>query len=291
MSHQPGILLPPPSRGRFLQFRSYLDADPRVALTALSQRIWDDRVVFGIGVPVVRALSAKVKGLRSFPVINEAKVEVPATQMSAWCFLRGDDPGELLHLGREISALLKPGFVVQETIDAFQFKEGRDLSGYVDGTENPSEDDSPAIALLSGGGAGIDGGAFVSVQRWEHNLDYLASWTQKERDHAIGRRHSDNEEIDDAPLTAHVKRTAQESFSPEAFLVRRSMPYSLGEKEGLMFVAYCSTLNAFEAQLKRMVGAEDGVVDRLFGFSIPVTGSHFFCPPVKDGKLDFSALV
>jgi putative iron-dependent peroxidase len=46
-----------------------------------------------------------------------------------------------------------------------------------------------------------------------------------EQDHAVGRRRSDNEELDDAPESAHVKRTAQESFEPEAFVVRRSMPW------------------------------------------------------------------
>ena len=166
-----------------------------------------------------------------------------------------------------------------------------DLSGYVDGTENPSAEDSPAVALLAEGGPGVEGGSFVTVQRWEHDLRSFVSWSQEDRDHSIGRRLSDNEELNDAPNSAHVKRTAQESFEPEAFLVRRSMPYTQGDKEGLMFVSFAHTLSAFEAQWRRMVGAEDQIADALFKFSTPVDGSHFFCPPMVDGGLNLSSLL
>lgn len=47
---------------------------------------------------------------------------------------------------------------------------------------------------------------------------------RQQQDHTIGRERDSNEEIDDAPESAHVKRTTQESFEPEAFVLRRSMP-------------------------------------------------------------------
>ena len=52
---------------------------------------------------------------------------------------------------------------------------------------------------------------------------------------------SDNEELEDAPESAHVKRTAQEDFEPEAFVVRRSMPWADATSEGLEFVAFGAT--------------------------------------------------
>lgn len=107
----------------------------------------------------------------------------------------------------------------------------------------------------------------------------------EERDHCIGRRRSDNEELDDAPESAHVKRTAQESFDPEAFVVRRSMPWADASAAGLMFVAFGHSLDAFEAQMRRMVGLDDGIVDALFRFTRPLSGAYFWCPPVKGGKL------
>ena len=87
-----------------------------------------------------------------------------------------------------------------------------------------------------------------------------------------------------------MKRTAQEDFEPEAFVVRRSMPWADAHDEGLEFVAFGATLDSFEAQLTRMSGLEDGTVDALFRFSRPVTGAYFWCPPVTDGKLNLTAL-
>jgi len=114
--------------------------------------------------------------------------------------------------------------------------------------------------------------------------------SQDERDNIIGRRLSDNEELDDAPVSAHVKRTAQESFDPEAFVVRRSMPWANVGGEGLMFVAFGKSLDAFEAQLRRMTGQEDKIVDSLFRFTRPISGSYFWCPPISNGRLDLTAI-
>jgi len=102
--------------------------------------------------------------------------------------------------------------------------------------------------------------------------------------------HADNEEIDDAPASAHVKRTAQESFEPEAFVLRRSMPWSAPEGEGLVFVFFGSNLDKFEAQLRRMVGLDDGITDALFRWSRPIDGAYFWCPPTSGGRLDLSGL-
>ena len=51
-----------------------------------------------------------------------------------------------------------------------------------------------------------------------------------------------------------------------------------------------NVVDAFEAQLRRMVGAEDGVTDALFQFTRPVTGAYFWCPPMRNGRLDLRAV-
>jgi porphyrinogen peroxidase len=58
----------------------------------------------------------------------------------------------------------------------------------------------------------------------------------------------------------------------------------------LMFVAFGTSFDAFEAQLKRMVGTEDGIVDAIFKFTQPVSGAYFWCPALRNGKLDLSPL-
>jgi putative iron-dependent peroxidase len=68
------------------------------------------------------------------------------------------------------------------------------------------------------------------------------------------------------------------------------MPWADGTSGGLNFVAFGKFFYAFEAQLKRMVGAADGITDALFNFTQPVSGSYFWCPPMRNGKLDLRAL-
>ena len=89
-------------------------------------------------------------------------------------------------------------------------------------------------------------------------------------------RQVSNDEIADAPLSAHVKRTAQESFEPPAFVLRRSMPYGGIAEHGLYFIAYGESLDRFERQLRRMAGRDDGIVDGLMAFTKAVTGGIIF---------------
>jgi len=287
---QPGILAPGPTASRSLVFQLVPDEDPTRALQALCEGPSDPALVVGVGAPLALALAADVPGLRGFPSHAGAGVSVPSTQSALWCWLRGDDRGDLVHAGRELEAKLEGAFELERCIDTFVYREGRDLSGYVDGTENPTGDDAAAAGILAGAGSGLDGSSFVAVQQWLHDLDSFERMSLAERDDVIGRRQSDDVELRDAPLTAHVKRTAQEDFDPPAFLVRRSMPWADAEGEGLLFIAFGRSFDAFEAQLRRMVGADDGIVDALFRFTRPINGSFFWCPPVAAGALDLSAL-
>jgi putative iron-dependent peroxidase len=292
---QPGILLPIPQACRYLTFGFTTRSEPRAALKRLRDYGIDDTMVVGLGQSVVSALGQKVEGLRPFPSLSGPGVDIPGTPAALWIWLRGEDRGELVHRGNQLVALLAPDFRVKESVDGFMYDEtadglGRDLSGYEDGTENPDEDEWAQVAFVQGTGPGLDGSSFVAAQRWVHELSTFFSMSQDERDNLIGRRASDNVELEDAPESAHVKRTAQEDFEPEAFVLRRSMPWADGYEEGFVFVAFGHSLDAFEAQLIRMSGAEDGVVDGLFRFSKAVTGGYFWCPPVGNGKLNLQAI-
>jgi porphyrinogen peroxidase len=218
-------------------------------------------------------------------------VKVPSTPGILWCWVRGDDLGDLLHLTRKVQKALSPAFAVRHVVDAFRHAlgesgHGRDLTGFEDGTENPVGEAAEVAAFVRGQGDGLDGSSFVAVQQWVHDLDAFEALGDEERDHSIGRRLADNEEIEDSPVSAHVKRTAQESFEPTAFILRRSMPWMMSMQAGLMFVAFGQSLYAFEAQMRRMAGEDDGVTDALFGISRPVNTAFFWCPPMRAGKLD-----
>jgi putative iron-dependent peroxidase len=228
--------------------------------------------------------------LANFPSYTNAGINIPSTPADLWCWLRGDERGELLLRSQSLIDDLAQAFECVSIIDGFCHQQGRDLTGYEDGTENPVDDAAIAAAIVSNQGEGLDGGSFVAVQQWLHDMTTFKAMSGEAQDNMMGRRRSDNEELDDAPKSAHVKRTAQESFSPEAFVVRRSMSWSEGQRGGLVFVSFGHSLQGFAAQLRRMVGLEDSITDSLFQFTRPITGAYFWCPPLKNGRLNFTAI-
>ena len=287
---QKGILAPVPPLARYLSFTIVPGTNPAGSLRSLCRLADGEKTVVGLGQSLVQSLGREVPGLDVFPSYAAPGFNVPSTAASLWCWLRGNDRGELVHRARSIVQCVAPILQLQHTVDGFRYKSGFDLSGYEDGTENPKGAAAVKAAVVAGQRTGLDGGSFVAVQQWVHNLDTLVAMTTKEQDHSIGRRKRDNKELPKAPASAHVKRTAQESFDPTAFIVRRSMPWADAQQAGLVFVAFGNSFGAFDALLRRMVGAEDGIVDALFTFTRPISGSYFWCPPIKNGYLDLRAV-
>lgn len=288
--HQTGITDAVPLHAHHLFFTITPDVSPGRAMRALAGIADGRSTVVGLGRSLVQAFDQDVPGLRVFPHYAGAGLDVPSTPYALWCWLRADDRGDLVHRTRQIEQALSPALRLSQVVDVFRYKTGLDLTGYEDGTENPQGADALEAALAQGHTPGIAGSSFVAVQRWTHDLTHFEAMSAADQDNVIGRHKVDNEEIEDAPASAHVKRTAQESFDPEAFVLRRSMPWADGKQAGLMFVAFGKSFDAYESLLRRMVGAEDGIVDALFRFTRPVSGSYFWCPPMHNGNLDLRAI-
>jgi porphyrinogen peroxidase len=291
MNHiQKGILAPVPKQARYLSFTLAQDQHPTNALRRLRKLVDGDKTVVGLGHSLVQALGREISGLTPFPGYSGADIDIPSTPAALWCWLRGEDRGELFHRARAIARTVAPVLQLQQALDGFRYRSGYDLSGYEDGTENPKGAAARKAAVSEGQGPGLDGGSFVAVQQWRHDLDAFESMAARNQDHIIGRRKRDNKELANAPLSAHVKRTAQEQFSPPAFILRRSMPWVEAQQAGLVFVAFGHSLDPFDRLLRKMVGADDGIVDALFSFTRPLSGSYFWCPPMKSGTLDLRAI-
>jgi len=286
---QPSILAACPPVGRSITFRLMPDADFRSALGRLRDRLPLDAGVAGLGEPVVRALGKSVPGLVTFPALSGAEIAVPSTQQALWVFLRGEERGVVFDATMKLRILLYPAFEVQDLMDTFTYSGGRDLTGYEDGTENP-KGDAAGDAAFASGDAGFAGSSFVAVQRWAHDLKRFGEFPGPQRAAIIGRQRDSNEELKDAPESSHVKRTAQESYDPPAFMLRRSMPWAEANEQGLEFIAYVESLSRFDRMMRRMVGLDDGIADALFKFSRAVTGGYYWCPPIQAGRLDLSLL-
>ena len=290
--YQPGILDPVPPVARYVSFviaEGGATAQAiKDALSRLSPLANGSDVVVGLGPSLVNALGAHVPGLHEFPDMSREGAKVPSTPGTLWCWIRGEDLGDLLHTTRKVQKALAPAFAIRHVVDAFRHgwsgTHGRDITGFEDGTENPEGDKAVEAAIAP------DGSSYVAVQQWLHDLDAFEQLTDEIANHHFGRDRTTNEELEDAPDWAHVKRTAQESFDPEAFVLRRSMPWMMNMQAGLVFVAFGKSFYAFEAQMKRMAGHDDGIVDAMFRISKPVNGSYYWCPPMRGGKLDLRQL-
>jgi putative iron-dependent peroxidase len=275
---QSGILAPVTQAAHYVTLALAPDADPRAIIARLRTLQVDDALVVGVGAPLA---GAQIQGLDTFAAFSGPGVAVPSTQAALWLQGRGKDAGASLHAIRRAIAALGEGLRIEEDVVAYKYDIGRDLSGFEDGTENPKGEKASAAAICP------DGSSFVATQRWVHDLARLETL---DGPRLVGRARDSNEELADAPETAHIKRSQQEAFDPPAFMVRRSMPYGGVREHGLYFVAYVSALATFERMMRRMAGCDDGMVDALFQFSHPVSGGYYWCPPRAGDRLDLAKL-
>jgi putative iron-dependent peroxidase len=174
---------------------------------------------------------------------------------------------------------------ITDEVHGFRYLDSRDLTGFIDGTENPKGEKTRAAAALIGKeDPPFAGGSYVFTQRYVHDLQKWARTSLKEQEGAIGRRKRDSQELSPkaTPDTAHISRVVIEENGEELQIVRHSFPYGTVSEAGLFFVAYSKTLDIPEKMLARMVGATgDGKHDHLLDFTQAVTGATFFAPSLQ----------
>lgn len=243
--------------------------------------------VIGIGAPLVDAAGGQVPGLRAFNRL-EGRAVMPATQRAVWAFITDDSPSAAFQRAETLTAALADDLTVADALPLFRYRDGRDLTGYRDGTANPKGGEARDAALIAEGDQA--GGSFVLVQRYLHFRNRFARLAQADRDDVIGRRLSDDEEMEEAPDSSHVKRTDQEGFDQPAFMLRRSMPWGDPRRHGLQFIAFADDLERIDKVLRRMCGLEDGIADALLVHTQAETGSYYYCPPMRNGRLDLGRL-
>lgn len=166
----------------------------------------------------------------------------------------------------------------------FRYFDGRDMTGFIDGTENPQfPDDRAETALLPKNMNEFADGSFIFAQRYVHDLSKWKQLKIDAQEHVIGRTKLESIELDDdvKPENAHIARTVIEDDEGEEMeILRHSLPYGDGQgDQGLFFVAYTNDLNIIDRMLQRMFGSSgDGIHDRLLHFVTPVDGAYFFAP-------------
>ncbi|WP_180011614.1 Dyp-type peroxidase [Acinetobacter sp. YH12235] len=166
----------------------------------------------------------------------------------------------------------------------FRYFDGRDITGFIDGTENPQFPDDRAEVALLGEDAGIfQDGSFIFAQRYAHNLDKWKKLKVDAQEQVMGRTKLESIELEDEvkPANAHIARTVVEDEEGEEMeILRHSLPYGDGRgDQGLFFIAYTKDLKIIDTMLVRMFGTSgDGIHDRLLHFVTPMDGAYYFAP-------------
>jgi putative iron-dependent peroxidase len=294
-----GICAEPNLHGSYLLFNALDDKNAfiRVALSRLPA-LFDDYAdqfseanlitVIAIGANYWDEFypQARPKHLATFPAMNSDDRLAPATSADIYIEIRSDRADVNHIVSSKVCQLLADSVELIEHIQAFRFLDGRDFTGFVDGTENPQGMHKREVALVKEADDAIfAGGSYLHTQRYQHNLTLWNSLKNKEQEDVYGRTKLDNIEYtsDEKPLTAHTKRTSLKDEQGNAIeIVRQSMPYGDMKRQGLFFVSYCHSPKPFEIMLRSMIyGDEHGNVDHLLKYTQAETGAAFFAPSLS----------
>jgi putative iron-dependent peroxidase len=207
---------------------------------------------------------------------------MPATQHDAVLWLSGSAYDVIFDTARQAIAALDPIASVAEETSSWPYRHDRDLTGFVDGSENPSLIDAAELTTISEGRPGA-GGSILLLQRWSHDADAWESLTIGEQERVIGRTKDDSVELDEdeMPPSAHVARTTIEKDGEEFRIFRRNVAYGGVTDHGTAFVGFARDRWRMHEMLRRMAGATDRIRDGLTHWLIPLTGAYYTVPSVE----------
>lgn len=202
---------------------------------------------------------------------------MPATQHDTVLWFSGMSLDVVFDEARSTLRALQSTASVAEEIVGWPYRQDRDLTGFIDGTENPTLPEAPAVALVPEGRAGA-GGSVLLLQKWQHLAARWEALPVSAQERVIGRTKSDSVELDPKPPDSHVRRTDQDAFGR---IFRRNVAYGNVTNHGTVFVGFCASQPPLQRMLESMAGRRDGVRDSLTRFARPRTGAYYFTPSLE----------
>jgi porphyrinogen peroxidase len=202
---------------------------------------------------------------------------MPATQHDALLWLSGGAYDVVFDVARHAIDELRGIASLRDEIASWPYRHDLDLTGFIDGTENPSLIEAADVVMISAGKPG-EGGSVLLLQRWEHDADLWESLSDADQELVIGRRKADSVELENKPAESHVASTDQEVFGK---IFRRNMAYGTVSSHGTMFVGFTSDQKRLDAMLRSMAGLTSGSPDALTKYTRPQTGSYYFVPSTE----------
>ena len=202
---------------------------------------------------------------------------MPATQRDAMLWLSGSAYDVIFDTARAAIAVLRPLASLVEETSSWPYRHDLDLTGFIDGTENPTLIEAPQIVLVPEGKPGA-GGTVLLLQKWAHEAESWESLPVVDQERVIGRTKMDSLELGDKAPDSHVASTDQERFGT---VFRRNMPYGTVSDHGTMFVGFSAEQEVLAAMLESMAGLAGGDRDALTRYTRPLTGAYYFVPAAE----------
>ena len=219
--------------------------------------------------PGVEGFNKELRGKEGFIM--------PGTQHDALVWLSGSAYDVLFDMARSVIHDLATQASLGDETSSWPYRHDRDLTGFVDGSENPMLLDAPEVALLPDGVPGAAGSVLL-LQKWKHKAAEWEALPVGEQERIMGRTKLDSTELDDKPSNSHVARTDQDEFGK---IFRRNMPYGTVDDHGTMFVGFSADQRRLSKMLESMAGLINGTRDALTRYTQPLTGSYYFVPSVE----------
>lgn len=218
----------------------------------------------------------------SEPLVGPDGFTMPATQHDAWVWIAGGDRTAVFDNARALLAALAPVAHVGAEVTGWLYRHDRDLTGFIDGTENPSLLRAAQVATVPSGQPGA-GASVVLYQLWRHDTGAWEGIGQHAQELAMGRTKPDSVELSeqDMPPSSHVARTSFERDGEEQQIFRRNVAYGGVTDHGTAFVGFAQDQWRLAEMLRRMAGSTDGVRCGLTYYLVPVTGAYYTVPTVE----------
>jgi putative iron-dependent peroxidase len=224
--------------------------------------------------------------LHPFPELRSGPRVAPATPGDLLFHARAERMDLCFELAAQLMAHLADSVTPVDETHGFRYFDDRDLTGFVDGTENPGGAERVAATIVGDEDPAFAGGSYVMVQKYLHDLPRWHRLPTETQEGIIGRTKLDDIELDEArkPAFAHNALTTLVEDGAEVKILRHNMPFghvSHGAS-GTYFIGYARSPRPLETMLANMVvGRPPGTYDRLLDFTRPVTGTNFFAPSVQ----------
>jgi porphyrinogen peroxidase len=217
----------------------------------------------------VEGFNKKIEGIEGFVM--------PATQHDAVVWLSGSAYDVIFDMARSVIHDLAGRASLGEETSSWPYHHDRDLTGFIDGSENPTLLDAPMEALLPEGVPGA-AGSILLLQKWKHQATEWEALPVEQQERIMGRTKLGSIELENKPADSHVARTDQDEFGN---IFRRNMPYGSVADHGTMFVGFSADQKRLSKMLDSMAGLVTGTRDALTRFTQPLTGSYYFAPSVE----------